>query len=141
VTIGDQVAYLFLLAIPIACIAWTITHEEVFREPREFCKNRSETCRKLIERKFFYLFTCEYCFSHYVTIVFLFITRFKLLYTDWRGYLMSLFGLIWVANIYMNIYARIRLDIKRERVEIAVQEKTIDQNDAVAAQSGSAQHG
>ena len=25
-----QAAYLFLLAIPIACIAWTVTHEEVF---------------------------------------------------------------------------------------------------------------
>jgi hypothetical protein len=58
-------------------------------------------------------------------IVFLIITRFKLLYTDWRGYLVSLFALVWVANIYMNIYARVRLDIKRERVEIAAQEKSI----------------
>src|SRR5581483_12085965 len=120
--IGEQLAFLFILAIPIASIAWTITHEEVFREPREFCKERSERCRKLVERKFFYLFTCEYCFSHYVTIVFLFVTRFKLLYAGWRGYLISLFALVWVANIYMNISARIRLDIKRERVEIAAQE-------------------
>jgi hypothetical protein len=27
----------------------------------------------------------------------------------------------------MNLYARIRLDIKRERVEIAAQEKTIEE--------------
>lgn len=124
----QQFAYLFLIGIPIACVAWTITHEEVFREPREWCKDRSQTCARLVQRKFFYLFTCEYCFSHYVTAAFLFITRFHILYGDWRGYLMSFFSLVWVANFYMNLYARIRLDIKRERVEIAATEKTI--NDA-----------
>ena len=125
-SIGEQLAFLFILAIPIACIAWTVTHEEVFREPRECCKNQSEICIKIVKRKFFYLFTCEYCFSHYVTILFLIFTRFKLLYLDWRGYIVSGFALVWVANIYMNLYARVRLDIKRERVEIAVQEKSIN---------------
>ena len=123
-TIGEQIFSLFILAIPIACVAWTVTHEEVFREPRDFCKERSEKCGKLVQRKFFYLFTCEYCFSHYVTVVFLLITRFKLLFYDWRGYLISFFALVWVANIYMNVYAHVRLDIKRERVEIAEKEKT-----------------
>ena len=65
--------------------------------------------------------------------MFLIITRFKLLYNDWRGYLVSLFALVWVANVYMNIYARVRLDIKRERVEIAVQEKTMNENEVVPA--------
>jgi hypothetical protein len=124
-TIGEQLAFLFILGLPIASIAWTVTHEDLFREPRDWCKNRSETCDKLLKRKFFYLFTCEYCFSHYVTIFILLITRFKLLFPDWRGYLISGFALVWVANIYMNVYSRVRLDIKRERVEIAAQEKTI----------------
>lgn len=132
-SLGEQFAHLLLLAIPIASIAWTVTHEEVFREPREYCKQKSEGCRKLLERKFFYLFTCEYCFSHYIAILFLIITRFKLLYDDWRGYLVSLFALVWVANVYINIYARVRLEIKRERVEIAAQEKTMNQNEAVTA--------
>ncbi len=130
-TLGEQFAYLFLLALPIACVAWTVTHEEIFREPREWCKERSEQCRRLAQRKFFYLFTCEYCFSHYVTVAFLFITRFKLLFTDWRGYLISFFALVWVANVYMNLYSRVRLDLKRERVEIAVQEKVIEQEPVV----------
>jgi len=30
-----QLVWLFVLAIPIASIAWTITHEEIFRETRE----------------------------------------------------------------------------------------------------------
>ena len=37
---GLQVALLFILAIPIACVAWTLTHEEIFREPRERCRLR-----------------------------------------------------------------------------------------------------
>jgi hypothetical protein len=116
--LGLQIVWLFVLAIPIACIAWTVTHEEVFREPREYCERQSQGSSGLARRKFFYLFTCEYCFSHYVTIFFLIITGYKLLYDDWRGYLVAGFALVWVANQYMSLYGRLRLDIKRERVEI-----------------------
>ncbi|HMF58558.1 MAG TPA: hypothetical protein VK619_19590 [Pyrinomonadaceae bacterium] len=121
-----QIVWLFLLAIPIACVAWTVTHEEVFREPRDFCMRKSQTCRSLVERKFFYLFTCEYCFSHYITILFLILTRYKLLMTDWRGYILAWLALVWVANQYMSIYNRLRLDIKSERVEIESKEKEIN---------------
>lgn len=123
--IGEQVAFLFILAIPIASIAWTVTHEDLFREAREWCKQNSQMCDRVYKRKFFYLFTCEYCFSHYVVIFFLILTRYKLLFSDWRGYLISGFSLVWVANVYMNLYSRVRLDIKRERVEIAEKENAI----------------
>jgi hypothetical protein len=120
-----QVLSLFLLALPIASIAWTITHEEVVREFRDVCLAKSTTCRRIYERKFFYLFTCEYCFSHYVAGAFLVITRFKLLYPDWRGYLIAGFALVWVANVYMSLFARIRLEVKRERVEIMKEEEAV----------------
>ena len=125
-SLGVQIVTLLLIAIPVACVAWTVTHEEVFREPREFCVNRSRSCRRWYQRKFFYLFTCEYCFSHYVTIVFLFITRYKLLYEDWRGYLLALFALVWVANQYMSLYNRLRLDIKSEKIEAEIKEKVAE---------------
>ncbi len=122
-TISQQLLLAFVIAIPVASIAWTVTHEEIFREIREYCVDCSEKRPRLFERKFFYIFTCEYCFSHYVTILFLLITRFKLVFPDWRGYLLSFFTVVWIANIYMNLYGRIRLDIKRERIEIsAIQE-------------------
>jgi hypothetical protein len=41
-----------------------------------------------------------------------------LLYSGWLGYLIGGFSLVWVANIYMSIFGRLRLEIKRERVEI-----------------------
>jgi len=117
---------LFLLAIPTACIAWTLTHEAILREARERCKIQSETASSLLRRKFFYVFTCEYCLSHYVTAAILAITRFKLVYADWRGYVISLFSLGWIANQYMSIYDRLRLDIKHEHIAISADQKQME---------------
>ena len=118
---------LLLHAIPVACIAWTVTHEEVFREAREYCSHRSKNCRRLVQRKFFYLFTCEYCFSHWVTLALLLVTGFKLYYDDWRGYLMAFFALPWVANVYMNIYHRLRVDIRKSKAEADQEERSAKQ--------------
>ena len=123
--LGIQVAWLLVLGIPVACVAWTVTHEEVFREPRQYCQKKCVESRSLIRRKFFYLFTCEYCFSHYVAAGALLIARFKLLYLDWRGYLVAFFALVWVANQYMSIYNRLRLDIKHEQVELKADQQKI----------------
>ena len=121
-SIGLQFAWLLILSIPVACIAWTITHEEVFRESRDYCQQQSKYAATLPRRKFFYLLTCEYCFSHYVTALFLILTRFRLLYADWRGYFIAFFAIVWIANQYMSIYNHLRLDIKHEQVEIKAQE-------------------
>lgn len=118
-----QLLWLFILAMPIACIAWTFTHEEVFHEPRDYCTIRSVHGKTLLERKFFYLFTCEYCFSHYITILFLFLTDYRLLIDDWRGYVIAGFSLVWIANIYMSLFGLIRQDIKKEETEIKIMEK------------------
>ena len=125
--LSQQIIYLFLLALPIACIAWTVTHEEVFREPREYCIKKSKECDTLLKRKFFYLFTCEYCFSHYVTIFFLIITGYQLLFDDWRGYLIGGFALVWIANIYMSLFALIRTDLKKERIDANLKQEELNE--------------
>ena len=121
-TLQYQVIYLFIMALPIACIAWTVTHEEVFKEPREFCEKKSKECKKPLHRKFFYVFTCEYCFSHYITLFFLIITRYHLLYNNWRGYLVAFFALVWIANIYMSLFGFIRIGMKNEKIETKIKE-------------------
>ncbi len=121
-TLQLQIIYLFVLALPIACIAWTVTHEEIFKEPHEYCVRKSKTCRSLLKRKFFYLFTCEYCFSHYVAIFFLVITDYHLLFNNWRGYLIGGFALVWIANVYMSIFQLIRVDMKKEKMEADLKE-------------------
>jgi hypothetical protein len=120
--LSEQIAWLFLLAVPIASIAWTVTHEEIFREPREYCVARSKTAKGILTRKFFYLFTCEYCFSHYVTIGALIVTGYKLLMDDWRGYLISGFALVWMANVYMSLFGFIRVGMKETKMEADLDE-------------------
>lgn len=123
---GSPLFMLFILAIPIASIAWTVTHEEVFKEIRDYCTKNSHERKTLAVRKFFYLFTCEYCFSHYVAILMLIITGYKLIFDDWRGYLIAGFSLVWVANIYMSLYGLLRSDIKIEKTEAKVKEKLLE---------------
>lgn len=125
----QQIIWLFVLAAPVACVAWTVTHEEVFKEVREFCQHKSEQCRRLYQRKFFYLFTCEYCFSHYVAAAVVLGTGYRLLMPDWRGAVLGWFTLVWVANIYMSLFGRLRLDIKRERVEIKAEELEVEREE------------
>ncbi len=121
--IPHQIHWLFLLSLPIACVSWTVTHEEIFKEPRDYCKTKSEGCKNIFVRKFFYLFTCEYCFSHYVTVIFVALTNYKLLMTNWAGYLIAGFALVWIANMYMGIFLLLRQSIKKEKTEIACLEK------------------
>jgi hypothetical protein len=42
---------------------------------------------------------------------------------DWRGYLLAGFSIVWIANIYMSLYNRIRIDIKKEGSVAAIKEE------------------
>jgi hypothetical protein len=112
--ITTQIFWLVILSMVVACIAWTVTQEEIFREWREVCENKSKTCHTLIQRKFFYVFTCEYCFSHWITLLILLMTGFQLLIPDWRGYVLAFFLIPWLSNQWMSLYRRLRVDIKHE---------------------------
>ena len=123
----STIGHLFLLAIPVACVAWTVTHEELFREPHEYCVKRSQEARHWWQRKFFYMLTCEYCFSHYVTILFLFITKYKLLFSDWRGYLIAGFSIVWIANFYMTIFGLLRQGLKEKKIDATIKETKLEE--------------
>jgi hypothetical protein len=71
------------------------------------------------------MLTCEYCFSHCVTIGFLALSQFQLLLSGWRGYLIAGFALVWIANIYMSLYGYLRVDLKKERLETRLEERKI----------------
>ena len=43
-----QLLWLFVLAAPVACVAWTVTHEEVFKEFHDWCLAKSEESRALV---------------------------------------------------------------------------------------------
>ena len=45
-----------------------------------------------------------------------------MLYENWRGYLVSFFALVWIANIYMSLFGFIRVGMKKERLEANIKE-------------------
>jgi len=128
-TMTEPIYWIFILALPVACIAWTVTKEEIFREPREYCIARSKDCRNILLRKIFYMLTCEYCFSHYITLAVLIMTRYTLLYSDWRGYIIAGFSIVWIANVYMSLYNIIRIDLKKGTLIAKKEEEKIKQGD------------
>jgi hypothetical protein len=121
----SQAMWLLLLAMPVATATWTVTHEEIFREAREYCGEESRNARGLLKRKFFYVFTCEYCLSHYVAAAFVALTGFQLLLDDWRGYFLAFLATVGVANVYMSQFGRLRIGIKAERLEVAAKEQEV----------------
>ena len=122
---AEQIYTLVILSLVVASLSWTVTQEEVFREFHDYCAGRSQATQRILERKFFYLFTCEYCFSHYVTVVLLIITKYTLLFPDWRGYLIAGFSMVWIANIYMSLYNLIRIDLKKEKIRAEKEESEL----------------
>ena len=126
--LGTQIVWLVLLAIPVACLTWTVTNEEVFRELRELCERRGRRSTRMYQRKFYYLFTCEYCFSHYVSLLALWVTGFRLLLDGWRGFVIGWLAVVWIANLYMSIHARLKVSIKSERVEVQLKEVELDES-------------
>jgi hypothetical protein len=125
--IATQIYWLFILSTVVASISWTVTQEEIFRQIREYAQNRSENAQNLFEQKFFYVFTCEYCFSHWVTILILIFTGFRLLIDDWRGYVLAFFFLPWLANQWMSIYRRLRVGIKHENLKAKEVKEKLEQ--------------
>ena len=125
--IAEQIFWILILGLVAGSISWTVTQEEIFREPRDFCTEKSKTCPNLFQRKFFYVFTCEYCFSHWVTIGLLIFTGFKLLIDDWRGYVLAFFAVAWTANQFMSLYRRLRVEIKHKNTLAKEVEERLEQ--------------
>ena len=115
--VWTEIYSLALLSLVVASISWTVTQEEIVREWREMCAEKSEACGTLLQRKFFYVWTCEYCFSHWVTLAVLLFSGFRLLFDDWRGLIVAFFVLPWIANQWMSLYRLLRVDIKHENLK------------------------
>ncbi|HET9372876.1 MAG TPA: hypothetical protein VFO19_21595 [Vicinamibacterales bacterium] len=124
-TLVAQLLALALLSMPVAAITWVVTHEEILREVREWCQARSRCAKGWWRRKAFYVVTCEYCFSHWVALPAALLTGFRLVYPGWLGLLIGWLALVWIANVYMTAFVRLRLDVKGERLEVAEREQRV----------------
>ncbi|HSM36135.1 MAG TPA: hypothetical protein VK837_07055 [Longimicrobiales bacterium] len=123
----DQLIWLLVLSLAVATVAWTVTQEEVFREPRERAARRSERASSALERKFFYLFTCEYCFSHYVAAFFVLATGYRLLVGGVIGFVVAFFATVAAANALMSLFALLRQQLKHETLEAKKDEEELNE--------------
>lgn len=127
---GLQVASLLLLGIPVAGMAWTVTHEEAFREPRPCCQKESAQAGSFVLGKFFYLFTCEYCFRHDVAAGVLLRIRLTAAVYGLAGILCCLLRSRLDGQPVQEHLQPTALDIKHEQVEIKADEQNIDDREA-----------
>lgn len=102
---------IFLLAAVVACVAWTVTKEEIFREFREWCDGFKHH-HSLFVRKLAYMLTCEYCFSHWVTFFVVATTGTQLVYQSFVGHVVAVFTIVAIANVYMTLYFILRQTLK-----------------------------
>jgi hypothetical protein len=58
------------------------------------------------------MFTCEYCFSHWLAFVLVPVTGFRLVYDNILGCAIAAFTVIAVANVYMTAYFILRQVLK-----------------------------
>jgi hypothetical protein len=110
---GTQILFAVVLAFPVACVVWTVTQEELFKEVRDAVdryRNRYRTSLWL--RKLAYMMTCPYCFSHYVTALAVWVCGFRMLLDDWRGYVVSLFTVVLLANVVLSGYHMLRCSLR-----------------------------
>jgi hypothetical protein len=121
-----QFCQVLLLAVPMACLVWTFTQEEIFKEFRETLKMyQREHVDSWWRKKLAYVPTCPFCLSHYVAGLFVALFQFKMLTDDWRGYAVSLLSLVMVANVYLTAYNLLRAALRAckavaDRAEAAV---------------------
>lgn len=45
-----------------------------------------------------------------------------MLYPDWRGFFISGFALVWIANVYMSVFGFIRVGMKETKMEADLEE-------------------
>lgn len=105
-----------LLALPVACMSWTIAETEVFRSFREriarWANWQKGTDANSLKAKLAYLPTCYYCTSHYVTLFVLLLHPYKFVSPDVRGYALAWFAIVGVSAVYLTSYNLLRVVLR-----------------------------
>ena len=59
-----------------------------------------------------------------MTALILLVSDFRLMRADWRGVVLAFFAVNAVANLYMAMFGRLRVEIRSDRLDIAEKERT-----------------
>lgn len=142
----NDLCRVLLHALPVAWLAWTVTHEEIFRDWWQWMGDNAKSFHQKYQRaetfseyyplwrkalywlghKLCFLVTCEYCTSFWINLVVVLVSGLHILYDDWRGCCLAVFGVPWVAVLLMDLHQRLRVEIRKDR----------NVSEAVAAHNG-----
>lgn len=118
---------LLLLSIAVATTTWTITNEDIFKTFRRNCAHLADRPDlPIVWRKLCYIFTCGYCLSHWMTVVWFLVFMESWRLIDWPSRLVYAFVVIAVANVWMTGYALLRTKLKRERTEAEMSQRSLE---------------
>ena len=103
-----------LLALPVACVSWTIVEAEITRDLREWlkgwaCRQGRGATRAWLCRKLAYLPTCAYCSSHYVALAALALSPVHILNLGWQGLVLGWLSVVGVSTVYLTFYQLLRV--------------------------------
>jgi len=121
----------FVLAIPTACVAWSISETEVFRDVRQSLARWAESrnagdChgwQKWVRCKISYLPTCYYCTAHWIGLLFFVCHPFTLLSEGIRGGIIAYFSQVALAIVYLSAFHVLRVQIRKTKAEADLAEK------------------
>lgn len=121
---NESFHFLYYAAV-VAVLVHTLTHEEIFKEPRQWLKMCADSQDlNACLRKLAYMPTCEFCGSFWITLGLLtLVFQYHLIFADWRGYVVSVFTTMGVANVYMGLFNLLRVDVRKERALADVVER------------------
>lgn len=121
----------WFLAAPVAIIVRACTTEEICKEPREYCSRQHEFYQQRSRngphasfgrralgfalQKLFYIPTCEYCLSFWITLPVVLIADYRMFFQDWRGMVLACFVVMGVANVYLALFSNLRVDSRKDR--------------------------
>jgi hypothetical protein len=107
-----------VMAATVAILARAAAMEEVFSEPRQWLTKRAEDgSRAWVVRKVCYMSCCPFCLSFWLSLLVVIACEHWLFFDDWRGLILSVFAVMGIANVYMECFSRLRLDVRRNRAE------------------------
>jgi hypothetical protein len=81
-SLATQIVWLFVLAGPVACAAWTVTHEELFAELHAGVCGKAANDEASLRASSSTSSPARYCLSHYVAAVAIALTGFPV--ARWR---------------------------------------------------------
>lgn len=108
---------ILVLGLIVSSISWNVTQEELFKDFRDWICAWSKN-KSLAHKKCAYLFTCYYCFAHYVAL------GVYLMFNEpvYDSHIIGYFCLLVCAHVELTLFNLLRVVLRWIRAKANTQE-------------------